>query len=99
MVDALLTRVYKQLLDREPEGMEDWQLAEAIVQNFNGQLFDEDTWQEVFFLIVNHVRYPDIPTTQRIVGQAEDYYSELMGIEDEPHMARIEADEYAKRYK
>lgn len=97
MIDEYLEKAYTALLGKEPDGLEEWVVAKEIMQNYDGRKLTEDFWQEVFFVIINHIQYPNKEVTNAIVGAAEDMYSELMGVVDEPHMAAVEADEYAKR--
>ncbi len=94
-MNTILKQAYIQTEGREPDpSLVDWQLAEALVNNFRVPVLGEELAKEVIFQIINHVLvYPDRATTTRIVGKAEALASELFsgeGISDEPHMADIE---------
>lgn len=91
-MDQTLSRAYKIIFETEPEpGMENWQIAEKLLDRFSVPKLGEELAKECIFRIVNHVRYPDRETTVRIVGRAEGFASELWDeLPDEPHMAEIE---------
>ena len=97
MADAYLVKAYKTVLGQDPVDLEEWEIARDVVAHYDGRTLTQDFWQEVLFVIINHIHYPSVEVTQAIVGAAEDLYSELMGIEDEPHMAAVQADEFSKR--
>lgn len=91
-MDQSLGQAYEVIFGFSPsEKIEDWQIAELLINNFNVRLLGEDLAKEVIFQVVNHTFYPDQETTTRIVGRAESLASELFNnISDEPHMAELE---------
>ena len=63
-MDSVLTRAYKITFDSDPpEGAVDWQLADALMSNFNVPKLGEDLAKQVVFRAVNHVFYPDKTTS------------------------------------
>lgn len=95
-MDSILMQAYKITFDGDPpEGLVDWQLADALMSHFNVPKLGEDLAKQVIFRTVNHISYPDKPTTERIVLKAEGFASELWDdLSDEPHMADIARKEY-----
>jgi hypothetical protein len=100
-VDDTLRQAYKTLfrIDLMPE-IEDWQIAEAILGNFNIRELGEHLAKSCIFRIVNHIAFPNQEITIRLVGKAEGLATELWdGLSDEPHMAELEWEEYKGYYK
>jgi len=90
----VLGRAYFQVHNEYPWGLEQWQMAERIVE-----VLDDPTWipkdlaRECVQLIVNMIMYPDRATRERIVYAAEEasrkVFPELVGI-DEVHMDQVQ---------
>ena len=71
-MDSILIGAYKQTFDRDPaDGGSDWEIADALMMNFNVPKLGEDLAKQVIFRVVNHIDYPDKATTERIVGKAD----------------------------
>lgn len=100
-MDQALNRAYKIVFGAKPEpGMKNWQVAEKLLDRFDVPKLGEDLAKSCIHRIVNHIEYPDVETTRRIVGRAEGLASELWDeLPDEPHMAEIERLEYPKENK
>ncbi len=101
-MNSILKEAYVKIKHVEPDtSLADWELAEAIVNDFNVPVLGEDFSKQVIFTIVNGaIEYPDQETTTRIVGRAEGFASELFeGLSDEPHMAELEREENKDLYK
>lgn len=89
-----LAQAYLEIHNKEPEGLEDWQIAERIVE-----VLDDPNWispdlaKECVYRIVHLVSYPDDKTRIKIVLMAEEkarnVFPELSNI-DEVHMDQIE---------
>ncbi len=65
-----------------------WQLAERIVENWNGSKFLEEEAAYVLSFIIVYVIFPDFETTTRVVGQAEGLLEEVSDllVGHDPHM-------------
>ena len=100
-MDQALSRAYKIIFETEPEaGAEDWQIAEKLLDRFDIRKLGEELAKECVHRIVNHIEYPDLEITRRIVGRAEGLASELWDdLPDEPHMAEIERKEYLEHLR
>ncbi len=100
-MDQTLSRAYKIIFETEPEsGIKDWQIAEKLLEHFNIPKLGEELAKECIHRIVNHIKYPDMETTKRVVGRAEGFASELWDeLPSEPHMAEIERKEYLEKNK
>ncbi len=100
-MDQTLSRAYKIIFEVEPGlGMEDWQIAEKLLEHFDVPKLGEELAKECIHKIVNHIKYPDRGMTTRIVGRAEGFASELWDeLPDEPHMAEIERLEFVEKNK
>lgn len=95
-----LCRAYGITFGKDPTGLEDWQIAEALMDHFNVPLLEEELAKKCIFKIVNHIGYPDRETTTRIVLRAEGFATELWPeLPDEPHMAEIAFLEYREFLK
>lgn len=84
---------YKIIYDQEPVNLEEWQIVEKILDNFNVSKLSEGLAKEIILQIVNHTHFPNSETTQRIVGRAESFASELfpeLSNKNEIHMADLE---------
>ena len=95
--DPTLREAYEIIFAAAPDASaETWQIAEAILDNFDVPKLGEDLARRCIFRIVNHVHYPDRLTTTRLVGRAESFATELWDdLPDEPHMADLEVKEYS----
>jgi hypothetical protein len=91
-----LREAYEMLFSHAPDPiMIEWQIAEAILDNFNVPKIGENSAKKCIYEIVNHIVYPDDETMWRIVNRAEGFATELWDdLPDEPHMAEIEYKEY-----
>ena len=69
--------------------MEEVDIARAVLDGFDVGKLGEESAKEALFEIVNWTNFPNNETTQELVGRAEGLISELLGIEDEPHMDHI----------
>lgn len=54
-----------------------WEKAKEIAYNWNVPKLGEEIAKECVFEIVNHVSFPDSPTTKEIVGRIEHFATEL----------------------
>lgn len=89
-----LAQAYLKIHNKEPEGLEEWEIAQSIVE-----VLDDSNWvssdlaKECVYRIVHSVHYPDDKTRIRIVLMAEEkarkVFPELADI-DEVHMDQIE---------
>ena len=91
-----IREAYEILFNHAPDPvMTDWQVAGAVLDNFNVPKIGEKAAKECIYEIVNHIAYPDQETTRRMVSRAEGFATELWDdLPDEPHMAEIEYKEY-----
>ena len=91
-----LNEAYEILFNHSPNSaLSDWQIAEAVLDNFNVPKLGEKLAKECIYQVVNHIAYPDQESTRRIVSRAEGFATELWDdLPDEPHMAEIEYKEY-----
>ncbi len=91
-----LTKVYKLVHNKEPIGLENWQIAEKVIEVLDNQNWvPNDMAKECIFEIVHgEVEYPDDDTKQRIILAAEDsapsIFPELAHITGGVHMDQIE---------
>ena len=89
---SIISEAYKKIFDKDPEGMEEWKIAEEIINKFDVPKMGKDMAKQVIFQIVNHIDYPNRETTVEIVGRAEglasELFEELLG--DEPNMSELE---------
>lgn len=89
-----LIQAYRLIHEKEPEGLEDWQIAQSIVE-----ILDDSNWissdlaKECVYRIVHSISYPDNETKMNIVLMAEEkarnVFPELSMV-DEVHMDQIE---------
>lgn len=97
----VLNEAYKKIFGKEPDKMEEWEIARDIMDNWNVPVLGEDMAKEVIFKVVNHVIFPSNEITREVVLRAENYATELFDElrTDEPHMAELERleTEYARR--
>ncbi|MDD3774299.1 MAG: hypothetical protein PHW50_03415, partial [Patescibacteria group bacterium] len=81
---------YQKISGHEPDPiLQDWQLAQYVLDNFNYNLLGEDLAKKFVFEVTNYLIFPDEETTKKIVSRAESL-AEEMGIVAEGHMADIE---------
>ena len=87
-----LREIYRDLFDREAAcELAEWQIAKAILENFNVPKIGEDEAREALLLIINYVKFPSLETTIKIIGWAEAKATELWPeLPEEPHMALFE---------
>ena len=85
MNEDTLTVAYLKLFGSEPVGLEPWQIAKEILNNWNVPKLSEELAEECILKIVNHVQCPNKEITTEIVGKAEELGVELfpeIGIHD-----------------
>jgi hypothetical protein len=92
----ILNKAYKMIFGKEPENLEEWQIAKEVIDNWNVPLLGEEMAKEVIFMIVNHTNFPSQELTREVVLKAENFAMELFDElkMDEPHMADIERLEF-----
>ena len=89
-----LAQAYLKIHNKEPEGLEEWQIAEGVVEVLDDQNWiSPDLAKECVYRIVHAISYPDEKTKRNIILMAEEkarnVFLELSGI-DEVHMDQIE---------
>lgn len=89
-----LTRAYLEIHNKEPEGLEEWQIAQGIVEVLDDpQWVPPDLAKECVYRIVHSVQYPDDKTRIGIVLMAEEKAKNIfpeLAKTDEIHMDQIE---------
>lgn len=87
-----LARAYKVVTDGEPDPRwTEGQLAEKILNNWSVPRLGESLARQIILLIVADVQFPDLDSTRRVVGHAENLATELWPeLPEEPHMAQLE---------
>ena len=95
-MDTTLKEAYVAIFGRDPPAStEDWQLADTIIENWDVPKIGENSAKQVIFRVVNHTHYPDNSTSQRVLGRALAFATELWNdLPDEPHVAQIEYKEF-----
>lgn len=89
-----LVAAYKLIHKKDPVGLEEWEMARAIVEEIDdsGEI-SNDLAKECIYDITHNVKYPDDETRIDIVSFAEEkaksVFPELKNI-DEVHMDQIE---------
>jgi hypothetical protein len=88
MTDILI-KAYANIFGSKPDPtLKEWELARAIMANWDVPALGEDLARECIFRIVNHTDFPTPETTKEVVGLAEDkateLFPELEGVD--PHM-------------
>lgn len=93
---AAIVEAYHLILGSEPNpGLAQWQIAEAVLNQFDVPRLGDKLAKRCIFEIVNHINYPNQEITTRLVSRAEGLATELWDdLPDEPHMAEIEWKEY-----
>ena len=91
-----INRAYQILLNKLPgQEMADWQIAEAILNEFNVPKLGEELAKKCLISIISDISYPTQAITTHIVGRAENLATELWeDLSDEPHMAEFEWKKY-----
>jgi hypothetical protein len=94
-MDSAANRAFKKIFSKEPEGLEQWELAQQVLKNFNITLIGEELAKDVILETVNSTQYPDRETLHEVVGLAEGFASEIFDEYNkhenaEPHMAELE---------
>ncbi|MBU1159705.1 hypothetical protein KKD04_00795 [Patescibacteria group bacterium] len=89
-----LVQAYRLTHEKEPSGLEDWQIAKNIVE-----ILDDANWissglaKECIYHIVHLISYPDNKTKMNIVMMAEEKARNVfpeLSMADEVHMDQIE---------
>jgi len=95
-MESPLVRAYCTIFDQHPETpLEEWQLAQLVLDNFEVAKLGESLAKKSILQIVNHVAFPNQELTTLIVGRAEGFASELWDdLSTEPHMAELEYKEF-----
>lgn len=96
-----MKEAYLLIHKKEPEKMEDWEIASRIIEVLDDiNWVPDDLAKECIFEIVNNVNYPNNETRMNIVLMAEEktksIFPELANI-DEIHMDQI--DFYYNKWK
>ncbi len=100
--EDILKKSYKILFGKEPNNLDDWQIAKAVINDFNVKELGDNLSKEVIFEIVNHTNFPNSEITREIVGKTEGMATELfdeLKYTNEPHMAEIEYLEWKRNFK
>lgn len=89
-----LGQAYFLIYNKEPEKMEDWEIAQNIVEVLDdSQWVSSDLAKECIYRIVHLLSYPNDETKKKIILMAEEkskgVFPELSNI-DEVHMDQIE---------
>lgn len=89
-----LSEAYFEIHQKEPYNMEEWQIAEQIIEVLDDtNWINQDLAKECIYRIVHILSYPDDETRKKIVLSAEEkartVFPELANI-DEVHMDQIE---------
>jgi len=96
-MESSLYLAYQLLLGVGPDGLVEWQIAEAVLANFNVPKLGEELAKKCLLRIVNHTEFPTDEKTRILVGWAESLATELWSdLPDEPHMAQLE---YLERFE
>ncbi|MEK7149407.1 MAG: hypothetical protein AAB757_00280 [Patescibacteria group bacterium] len=93
-LDLSLIEAYKKVHGKDPEGLEEWEMAKGILEVLdNPNWVSEDLAKECIYKIVHVVKYPDDEERTKIVLGAEyrakNIFPELKNI-NEVHMDQIE---------
>ncbi|MBI5401640.1 hypothetical protein HZB05_02310 [Candidatus Wolfebacteria bacterium] len=93
-LDSSLLKAYKDVYGKDPEGLEEWEIAKRILEVLdNPNWVSEDLAKECIYKIVHEVKCPDDEKKIKIVLEAEhrakNIFPELKNI-DEVHMDQIE---------
>lgn len=94
-MDSAANRAFKKIFSKEPEDLEQWELAQQVLKNFNIPLLGDELAKDVILEAVNSTKYPNRETLHEVVGLAEGFASEIFAEYDkhenaEPHMAELE---------
>lgn len=74
-----INEAYKKLFNEEANAsIKDWKIAEKILSRWDVPVLGEDLALETLFEIINHIIYPNIEITRRVVGRAENLISEFL---------------------
>lgn len=93
-----------ELLFGEPHAkdLKDWEIAKAVIDNFDGSKLDEVTARDALEFVIVDVVFPDNKITQEVVQKAENLlpevsndYSSLVDI----HMAVVERVRWQRQNK
>lgn len=99
-METILREAYKIIFNKDPKGLEDWQVADELLEGFDVPKLGEELAKECIHKIVNYIDYPDRETQIKIVGRAEGLAKELWDeLPDEPHMNEIRHLEYSDKNK
>ncbi|MFA6136353.1 MAG: hypothetical protein WC705_03310 [Candidatus Paceibacterota bacterium] len=95
-----LIQAYEIIHGKRPKELEDWQIAQLILEALDDPRVPLGIAQECIYLITNVIKYPDDETRIGIVSMAEDlagdFFSTLKN-QREIHMADIEREYFASR--
>lgn len=91
---SILRIAYTKTLNCGPSDLDDWQIAEKLMDNFNVSVIGENDARKVLIEIINHIQFPDQETKRRVVLRAENLSTEIFDEfnkpNKEPHMAEFE---------
>ena len=87
-----IIKAYEVLFGKPPSRLSLWQVAKAVIENFDGGKLGEVLGRDALEHIVLYVDFPDRPTTTEVVGRAEDLLPEVSTEYspcEEVHMATV----------
>lgn len=97
----ILTEAYKKIFGVDPVDLQTWEIARAVINDFDVPKIGEELARKVILEIVNHVKFPTNKLTKKVVGHAENLATELFDKFNkpgkEPHMAEFEYLEWKKK--
>jgi len=93
MREVFLEAYFLLFKDEPIEEMEEWQVIEAVLDNFDIRTLGEEKAQEFLIEVISNHRISGAEKIRQIVGKAEELSTEVFPkiISDEPHMAKFEA--------
>lgn len=95
-----LRKAHKLIFGNESKQLADWQMAEAVIKNFDVKKIGEELARGVIFEIVNHIQFPNAEKTREIVGKAENLATEFIAEfspQNEPNMDEMDYLERKRR--
>ena len=88
-----VSEAYSVLFGQPPDNsLEEWRVAKAVIDNFDGSKLDEVTARNALESIIVDVDFPD-HLAEKIVGRAENLLPEVSADyspDEEVHMAVVE---------
>ncbi|MEK7151291.1 MAG: hypothetical protein AAB784_01060 [Patescibacteria group bacterium] len=94
-MNVTLKKAYENIFQKMPAFLDDWQIVEKVLENFDFNKLGEKLAKEFICGVVLDVHYPNHEITKRIVGRAEGLAGEIWDdLPDEVHMADLERKRY-----